>query len=173
MNPDAPLVYLGRSVPPHEGSLAMNFTLFRDWRLSGFLDTKRGHKKIDGNTRVRCTPVIGARCHEWFYPQEYDPVRIAQVQNSNLVDFLITDASFTKLREVSIAYDVPTRFLGRVNVDRATLSVAGRNLKTWTKFQGFEPEAMWLGGDRGGNVAWEQTMMPQLRTWIVSLTLGF
>ncbi|HYD51083.1 MAG TPA: SusC/RagA family TonB-linked outer membrane protein [Gemmatimonadaceae bacterium] len=173
VNPAAPLVYLGRSIPPHEGSLSANVTLFRNWRVTSFLDTKRGHKKVDGNTRVRCTPVIGARCREWWYPHEFEPTRIAQVQNSNLVDFLITDASFTKLREVSVAYDVPQRFVAFANIDRATLSVAGRNLKTWTKFQGFEPEAMWLGGDRGGNVAWEQTMMPQLRSWIVSLNLGF
>ena len=173
VNPDAPLVFLGRSIPPHEGSLTTNLTLFRNWRFSAFIDTKRGHKKIDGNTRVRCTPVIGARCREWWFPLEYDPVRIAQVQNSNFVDFLITDASFTKLREVSVAYDVPARFLAFANVERATVSVAGRNLHTWTRFQGFEPEAMWLGGDRGGNVAWEQTMMPQLRSWIVSLNLGF
>jgi hypothetical protein len=32
---------------------------------------------------------------------------------------------------------------------------------------------MWLGGTRGGNVAWEQTLTPQLTTWILSLNLGF
>jgi hypothetical protein len=51
--------------------------------------------------------------------------------------------------------------------------VSGRNLGMWTSYQGFEPEAMFLGGTRGGNAAWEQTTLPQLRTWIVSLNLGF
>ena len=32
---------------------------------------------------------------------------------------------------------------------------------------------MFLGGTRGGNIAFEQTTLPQLRTWIVSLNLGF
>jgi TonB-dependent SusC/RagA subfamily outer membrane receptor len=173
LNPAAPFVYLGRSVPPREGSLNANLTLFRNWRVSSFFDFKNGHKKIDGNTRVRCTPVIGGRCRENYFPQDYDPVIIAQMQNSSLIDFLITDASFTKWRELSVAYDVPERFLRIGRVSRATVSVAGRNLHTWTNFMGFEPEAMWLGGDRGGNVAWEQTMMPQLRSWIASVTLGF
>jgi hypothetical protein len=30
---------------------------------------------------------------------------------------------------------------------------------------------MFLGGSRGGNTAWEQTTLPQLRTWIFSLNL--
>jgi hypothetical protein len=141
------------------------------------IDLKRGHRKIDGNTRVRCTPVIGARCREWFYPQEFNPVDIASVQSSSIPGtFLITDASFTKWREVTVAYDMPQRFLNRAsfaNLSRATISVSGRNLKTWTKFKGFEPEAMWLGGTRGGNVAWEQTLLPQLTSWIATVTLGF
>ncbi len=71
---------------------------------------------------------------------------------------------------------MPQRFLNRAsfaNLSRATISVSGRNLKTWTKFKGFEPEAMWLGGTRGGNVAWEQTLLPQLTSWIATVTLGF
>jgi len=95
------------------------------------------------------------------------------MQNSNVVDFLITDAGFTKWREFTVSYDVPERFSHHGNVSRATVSLSGRNLHTWTKYQGFEPEAMWLGGTRGGNVAWEQTLTPQLTTWILSLNLGF
>lgn len=170
---DAPLVFLGRSIPPREGSLTGTLTLFNRVRVSSFFDFKSGHKKVDGNTRVRCTPIIGARCREWFYPLEYDPVKIAQVRNSNLVEHLIADASFTKWREFTVAYDIPDRFARMGNFDRATVSVSGRNLKTWTDYQGFEPEAMWLGGTRGGNVAWEQTTMPQLTSWILSFTLGF
>ena len=169
----APLVFLGRSTPPHEGSVTTNIRLFDRVRVSGFVDFKRGHRKVDGNTRVRCTPIIGARCREWFYPLEFDPVKIAQVRNSTLVDHLIADASFTKFREFTVAYDIPDRFARMGNFSRASVAVSGRNLKTWTNYQGFEPEAMWLGGTRGGNVAWEQTTMPQLTSWILSLSLGF
>jgi TonB-linked SusC/RagA family outer membrane protein len=174
---DAPLVFLGRSVPPREASISGTLTLFGNWRVYSMLDFKRGHRKIDGNTRVRCTPVIGARCREWFYPQEYNPVDIASVQSSSIPStFLISDAGFTKWRELTLAYDLPPSFVNRArfgSLSRATISVSGRNLKTWTKFKGFEPEAMWLGGTRGGNVAWEQTMLPQLTSWIATVTLGF
>lgn len=170
---DAPLVYLGRSNAPREGSIAPALTLFDRWHVSTFIDFKQGYKKIDGNTRVRCTPVIGGRCRENYFPLEYDPIIEAQMQNSNVVDFLITNSSYTKWRELTVSYDIPERFAHHGNISRANLAISGRNLHTWTPFQGFEPEAMWLGGSRGGNVGWEQTLTPQLTTWLVTLNLGF
>jgi hypothetical protein len=170
---DAPNVFLGRSLPKVEGSFSSTLTMFRNWRLYGLLDFKTGMKKVDGNTRVRCT--FFGRCEENYYPSRFDPVRIAQIQSSrNLVDFLIADASFAKLREVSLAYSLPDAMARRAGARRASLSVAGRNLITWTNYPGLEPEAMFLGGSRGGNFgAFEQTTLPQLTSWIVSLNLTF
>lgn len=169
----APYVYLGRSVPPREGSVSTTLTLFRNFRVYSQVDFKQGQRKLDGNTRVRCT-FFGGRCVENFFPLQADPVRVAQVQsNRQLVDFLIADASFAKWRELTLSYTLPERLVRTVNASRATLSVSGRNLKTWTKYQGFEPEAMFLGGSRGGNAAWEQTTLPQLTSWLVTLNLGF
>ncbi|HEX4681143.1 MAG TPA: hypothetical protein VH277_00470, partial [Gemmatimonadaceae bacterium] len=52
------------------------------------------------------------------------------------------DASFWKLRELSLNYDVPRRFMTGLleHADHAQLSLTGRNLKTWTKFRGTDPE---------------------------------
>ncbi|HEX8905409.1 MAG TPA: TonB-dependent receptor, partial [Longimicrobiaceae bacterium] len=170
---DAPNVFLGRSLPKLEGSFSSTLSLFRNWRLYGLLDFKTGMRKVDGNTRVRCT--FFGRCEENYYPRRFDPVRIAQIQSSrNLVDFLIDDASFAKLREVSLTYSLPETIARRAGASRASLSVAGRNLHTWTNYGGLEPEAMFLGGTRGGNFgAFEQTTLPQLTSWIVSLNLTF
>ena len=171
---DAPNVFLGRTLPDLEGAFTSTLTLFGNLRLSGMIDFKRGHQKVDGNTRVRCT-FFGGRCRENFFPTEFDAVRIAQVQsNTNLVDFLIEDASFAKLRELSLTYTIPDRLARRVGAGRASVSVAGRNLHTWTDYPGLEPEAMFLGGTRGGNHgAFEQTTLPQLTQWVASLNLSF
>ena len=101
-------------------------------------------------------------------------MRTAQaLSNSALVDFLITKSNYARWRELTISYDVPDRLVQRAGARRATVSVSGRNLGLWTSYQGFEPEAMFLGGSRGGNAAWEQTTLPQLRTWMFSLNLAF
>jgi hypothetical protein len=169
----APSVFLGRTTPKLEGAFGPAITISQRVQITGLLDFKTGYKKLDGNTRVRCT-FFGGRCRENFFPAEGDPVRVAEINsNRQFVDFLITNASFAKWRELTLQYAIPDRYLRVANVTRATIAVSGRNLHTWTKYQGFEPEAMFLGGSRGGNAAWEQTTLPQLTSWIVSLNLGF
>jgi hypothetical protein len=173
---DAPEVFLGRSLPKVEGAVTSTVTLFNRLRLYGLVDFKRGYKKLDGNARVRCA-FFGGRCRENFFPEEFDPALTAQINSSNnLVEWIIEDASFAKLRELSASYSLPERWLGRAGVSRATVTLAGRNLHTWTDYGtrgGLDPEAFFLGGSRGGFSVWEQTTMPQLTSWILTVNLGF
>lgn len=172
---DAPAVYLGRSVPPREMSFSGNLGLFNRFRIFSMMDVKNGHKKLDGNTRARCG--IFGRCKENFastFAAEVDSMRVAgATSNSNLVDWLITSSNFGRWRELTITYDAPTSIANKLRAGRATFSVSGRNLWMTTSYMGFEPEAMFLGGARGGNAAWEQTTLPQLRTWLFSVNLGY
>lgn len=172
---DAPAVYLGRSVPPREWAFNGNLGLWNRFHITTMIDVKNGQKKMDGNTRVRCG--IFGRCKENFpseFAAEVDSIRTVESNSSSqLVDFLITNASYARWRELTLTFDVPNRFAQRAGASRASLSASGRNLALWTPYQGFEPEAMFLGGTRGGNVAWEQTTLPQLRTWLFTLNLTF
>ncbi len=170
----APVVYLGRTTPRVEGSVANSLTLFRNFRFGALVDFKRDFVKIDGSQRFRC--VIRRRCREWYYPQDYDPALIASLKAGTdvLPSGYINDASFTKLREVSVQYTLPSNLNHFGGFSRAVLGVAGRNLHTWTKFPGLDPEAFFLGGSRGGGFAlFDQTTNPQATQWVVSLNLGW
>ncbi len=178
---DAPSVYLGRSVPPREMSFNGNLGLWNRFHNYTMFDIKKGQKKLDGNTRVRCG--IFGRCPENMlgiagdqlsqqFAATVDSIRAVESNSSsNLVDFLISNSSFARWRELTLTFDIPERFVTKAGGSRASMSLSGRNLALWTSYQGFEPEAMFLGGTRGGNVAWEQTTLPQLRTWIFSFNL--
>lgn len=170
----APQVFLGRTTPDLEGAVSNTFTLWKNFRLFALVDFKRGYHKLDGNTRVRCA-FFGGRCRENVFPREFDSKRIAGIQSSGtLVDYLFDDASFTKLREVSATYTLPAEWAGYARATSASISLAGRNLYTWTGYNGLEPEAFFLGGSRGGSHSlWEQTTLPQLAQWVVSVNLGF
>jgi hypothetical protein len=169
---DAPALFLGRGVPKNEGSISSTVTLWNRLRLYGQVDFKTGFKKLDGNTRLRCW-FFNRPCREVYFPLEYDPLRIAMVQSGqNLPEFFITDASFTKFREFTISYTVPDRFTRLANVSRASLALSGRNLKTWTDYPG-EVETTYLYGPRGGHSTWDQTILPQLTQWVVTVNLGF
>lgn len=120
---------------------------------------------------MRCT--IFLRCIENFRPLEGDPIRVAEIRAS-IPSLYISNASFLKLREVSVSYSLPETWIKSIGAHRAVVSLAGRNLHTWTRYPGLEPEAMFLGGTRGGNFsAWEQATLPQLTQWIVTVNLGY
>ncbi|MEO7102442.1 MAG: SusC/RagA family TonB-linked outer membrane protein, partial [Gemmatimonadaceae bacterium] len=59
----------------------------------------------------------------------------------------IEDGTYTKLREVSVAYTLDGKWvpnlIGLTSID---LRLAGRNLATWTKYKGIDPETNLTGG---------------------------
>ena len=56
------------------------------------------------------------------------------------VEPYVYDASYTKLREIRLGFDVPRNWLGRVNVETMSLALTGRNLFTWTDVPNIDPE---------------------------------
>lgn len=167
----APAVFLGNTTPKYEGAITAGLTLFRDVRINSLFDFKSGFKKLDGNRRVRCN--LFSECRIDYYPQEFDPKQVAEAQGgTSYSTFLITDASYLKFRELSATYTLPTAWASAGHVSRASITLAGRNLHTWTKWQGLDPEASFLGGGRGYG-QWEQNVMPQLMQFVASINLGF
>lgn len=63
--------------------------------------------------------------------------------------YFVENGTFTKLRELSVSYTVPGALLQTMRVNtiaqQVKLALIGRNLKTWTKYTGADPET--LGGD--------------------------
>jgi TonB-linked SusC/RagA family outer membrane protein len=170
---DAPDVFIGKSSPGTEGSFSSTLTFWDRFRVYALLDFKRDFIKLDGNMRSRCA--IFGRCRQNFYPLEHDPKQIAGLQsNGQLIDYYLNESDFTKLREVSFSYILPainTRF---ARFNRAVITLAGRNLVTWTDYPGLEPEAFFLGGNRGGSFGqFEQTTNPQLAQWVLGLNLDW
>ena len=61
------------------------------------------------------------------------------------------DASYTKLREVTLGWDLPNGWTQRLwsRVQSARVQLSGRNLAWWTDYRGGDPEAENFGA---GNV---------------------
>lgn len=86
-----------------------------------------------------------------YSPNTRQPTNIGWYYNAlyerDNVEANTLDTSFIKLREVSIGYDLPPSWLQRFFVQRANISVTGRNLYTWTSFGSFDPETGTLDGN--------------------------
>ena len=86
----------------------------------------------------------------------------------------VEDASFVKLREVTLSYDLPTRITSRIGrgVRSAQVSISGRNLLTFTDYTGLDPEVSNFGNQpiaRNIDVA----PFPPSRSYWFTLALNF
>jgi hypothetical protein len=60
-------------------------------------------------------------------------------RNTVANDFWLQDASYLKLRNVSVGYTFPTKWMDPF-VSRARIYFTGENLHTFTRFEGLDPE---------------------------------
>lgn len=82
----------------------------------------------------------------------------------------IEDAGYVKLRELAVSFSVPAGLAQRFGMGGIDLRLAGRNLHTWTKYTGFDPETNLGGGTNVQGVDYYNN--PQTRQWTVSVGLN-
>jgi TonB-linked SusC/RagA family outer membrane protein len=84
----------------------------------------------------------------------------------------IEDGGYVKLREISVAYsfDNPwvSRLMGLTSLD---LRLSGRNLHTWTKYSGLDPETS-LGGAISKVGGADYFNLPQTRSFVITVALN-
>lgn len=167
----APVVYLGRTLPNFEGSATSTLRFLKNFQFFVMLDSKRGYKKLNGNARVRCH--IFDLCESNWYPTtEPNLATLGAQTSSSYISDIVNDASFVKLREISLAYALPERWASSFRASGASISIAARNLHTWTKYPGLDPEGSFQGGSRGFG-QWEQDITPQLMQFVTTVRLTF
>lgn len=89
----------------------------------------------DGTYAPNTTPVATQEWYKRYY-------RRANVESNSF------DASFLKLREVSLSYNLPRTWLQNVGIQGLQLSVYGQNLATVSDFPIYDPETAALNGNR-------------------------
>ena len=167
----APVVFLGTPTPKLTGAFTSTLSIGRNLRLFGLVDFKRGHKMLDTDGAIRCA--IFRICEVNVNPQKFSPQYVANAQNGSalvIVDQFIRDASFSKLREVSASYTLPDRYARHVRAGRAVVTLAGRNLHTWTNYPGLDPESR---AAIAGASQFDQAIVPTTAQFITTFTLTF
>jgi TonB-linked SusC/RagA family outer membrane protein len=85
-------------------------------------------------------------------------------------DFIVEDASYVRLKSVTLSYNIPTKSIKRIQ--NCKVFVTGSNLITITNYSGYDPEVNSRGensmtpGVDGGSI-------PQFRTFSAGFNIGF
>ena len=83
----------------------------------------------------------------------------------------IEDASFWRLREISLTYNVPQAVSRKIGFSRTSLTLSGQNLGVWTNYSGLDPEISSTG--QSNFTTQEFLSQPPVRSWKARLNLSF
>ena len=106
-----------------------------DWRKGGYVSNMTQNLFDEGGNSWdydQASPVAGVPLGEYRYAQWNNGQNAAQY---------IQDGSFVKLREITLAWQVPQRLTAQYLRGRdLRISFSGRNLATWSDYWSFDPE---------------------------------
>ena len=131
--------YQGTPFPTHGGTVSTEVSFLRHFRLYGLLDGRFGNKLDNSTEAFRCGFGI---CRGRRDPTASLADQAAAVANVfyGLETGFFENAGFVKLREVSLTYTAPPAWASRIGANALSVTVTGRNLATWTKYKGVDPE---------------------------------
>ena len=163
--------FIGYSQPRYEAALTNSVDLLdRALRLSLLVDYKGGYITQNGTERIRCQSrnnCLGGFSQGASLEEQARSVALREDPSRTQVGYM-EDGTFYRLREISVSYSVPQSLLRGLPVT-PTLVLAGRNLYTWTKYTGIDPESNYGQDDVQNNFQ----ASPTPTYYIVRLNVGF
>ncbi len=134
--------FQGNRDPAQLFSINPQLTIFKYIKISTLFDRQSDFVDLDFARAFVSSVVEPFQNSQW----DYDPHTTLRNQSAIAADAAGTDAgyledgSFWKWRELSVRLSAPAMILQRVHMSALSFTIAGRNLRTWTKFQGEDPE---------------------------------
>ena len=189
---------VGNSMPDWIGSFS-NTLKYKNLSLSFMFDTQQGLEKwnqldnfmaafgIAKYTENRFESIVFKGVHADGTPNT-TPAYLGQGIGPDAVNYtggyyrniyrgvseaFVQDASWIRLRNVSLAYSFPGKWLKKTIINNATLSFTGNNLWLSTPYNGFDPESSdAITGSLSGSSQSGFTY-PPMRSYLFSLNVSF
>jgi hypothetical protein len=163
---------LGNSFPNFNYGITNNFS-WKNFDLSIFLLGSQGNKVLNFNRWYTESGVSNGNfgrevLNRWTGPGTSNdmPRMILNDPNGNnrVSDRFVEDASFLRIKNVRLGYNLPKVLTEKVSVKRLQIYGNVQNLATFTRYTGFDPEV-------GGGV--DIGFYPQPRTFMLGITADF
>ena len=164
--------FFGNTLPSVEISVSSTVTLFDRLRIYALFEHRGDFIQGNGTAWVhcrfrKCRALVDRSTPLWDQARAVTAV----YHPSQSFGGYGENGSFTKLREVSVTYTVPQAVAARLGADRLSVTLAGRNLKTWTDYTGIDPEGFWAGPINFGQLEFLTQAPP--RYWTLRFNVGF
>ena len=185
---------VGHAYPDFNSSLINRFTFFKKLSLSFQFDWIYGNSiyNVTKQWLYRPTGGTGGQGGE---SSDLDKKITIQGQTGSFVNYynsiynvglpvspFIENGSYIRLRDLSIGYDLSRLVAGTKAIKRLTVTASGRNLLTFTKYSGLDPENIGAYDEGGNNLSGQRIGAftgvdfygtPNLRSYQFDLNVGF
>lgn len=168
-------VFIGPSLPTRQQSIFADLRFFDFITVSTLFEGRGGFYKGNDSEAFRCGFNSSRGC-----AAVGDPDASLQEQAAYIADrFLgsaagyVEKADFWRWRELSVAFDVPESLSSRVSaLAGLRMTLAGRNLATFTDYDGLDPETNETGGNSNFSQS-EFNTQPPVRLFMLRFDYSF
>lgn len=181
-------VVVGDVMPEAVGGIT-NYFRYKNVDLSFLFVYSIGGKIYDSSSKRQLGPMddwnkIPEIYNRWQEPGDEASYAALTTDAQNLgapdawinTDQWLHDASYLRLRNVVLGWNMPTKWFGKANVSNARLTFTGVNLLTFTNYPGLDPEiARDFETDTDRNLSPNVTYLtpPQERSYMIGLNVTF
>jgi TonB-dependent SusC/RagA subfamily outer membrane receptor len=164
--------WAGSPYPTQGAAVTSSWRFNRRVRLSATLDYRAGQTLFNETENLRCR---AARCRG-----RIDRTAPLAEQANALAAFQLPlayfeDADYLKLRELTLSFDVPERMAAALGARTATIMIGGRDLVTWSKYSGADPEAGSYGRHNGASptIVGDFATVPIPASWMLRVRVAY
>lgn len=174
---ESDIVYLGNANPKFFGGGGFQIR-WKDLTLTTFFYGRYGQKVING-ARISLENMYGknnqstAVLHRWRAEgDQTDIPRALYGMGYNYLgsDRFVEDASFIRLKTLSISYNFPKKWLKNWGITKLNVFATGYDLFTWTKYKGQDPE---VSMPSATSLVRDNATTPVSRRFSVGLNIDF
>lgn len=158
---------IGSSQPDFQIGLT-NIFRYKSFSLSSTFYTSQGGKSPNSTLNPGTNFYDQANFVNVPYWTPDNPINTAaRINYRNPLGYQFAqDRSFVRLQDISLSYDLPSEVLGKIGLAGLQIYASGKNLVTWTDWEGWDPE--FGAGERSpGNNG------PLLKTYTFGINFSF
>ncbi len=171
--------YLGTELPKFYGGLSNSFS-YKGLTLDVFFQYDYGRRSFNSQTSFlselsgrNFNTIRSVYDRRWQKPGDITdvPRTIDGNVETRGVNALsgsrtLEDASYLRLKQLTLSYDLPLPTIKRVGLSSARVFVQGSNVVTWTNWTSYDPEFLNLGSGNSG-------VVPNSKAYTAGVTLSF
>lgn len=177
---DADRKIIGSPIPTFIAGLS-NIVSYKNFDLDFLLQVSYGNKVLNA-TRIETEGMFdvkngsAATLNRWKNPGDITDMPVAMFgdpnKNTRISDRFIEDGSYLRLRNVTLSYHVPEKWITKFKITKLDIYLSGQNLWILSKYSGYDPEVNRDGGSSTSQGI-DYGTYPQYRTIIGGVKIDF